>query len=79
MRIRPFPSNSTRNDASVVFTVPLRHHAAVEIQHTVVALPITDIQPHDRVIPRHDRGRTVLDAGAGPRDVDSSLFHAASC
>ena len=32
----------------------------MEIQHAVVALPIADIQPHNRVIRRRDRGRIAV-------------------
>ena len=71
MRIRPFPSNSTRHDASVVFTAPSATTPPREIQHTVVARPIADTQPPDRVIPRRDRGRTVCRSlGLRRGDVD---------
>ena len=81
MRIRPFPSNNTRNDASVVFTAPSVTTPPLEIQHTVGALPIADIQPHDRLIPRPDRGRSIVGSrGCAAGDVDSGycLHHGAA-
>jgi len=51
----------------------LRHNHAGEVQHTVVALSITDVQPDDRVILPHDRGRTVDGwLGLGRGDVNSA-------